>query len=297
MSNAIDLAKKTFFVVSGASRGIGRAMAIECAAKMASGSVIALVARSASGLEETKAQILAKNQTNVTVHWFAMDLTRPNAAQIANIFETALNERNIADFEQAIIIHNVGTIGDVTKWAKVIGSDADLWNDYFSMNVFSVTALNTAFLNLFETNDIRRLVVNVTSKLAEVPCKSLTLYWYSILHAKRQPVRIRILNFAIFFFDFSSGKAAREMYFRVLALEEAETDRNLTILNYSPGPVQTEMTADIEANSVSNSTRSVFIALRNDQTYLQPIETTLKFIKVIEGGAYESGAHIDFYDA
>lgn len=87
------------------------------------------------------------------------------------------------------------------------------------------------------------------------------------------------------------------MYFRVLATEEGDTDRNLTVLNYSPGPVQTDMTAEVEANSVSESTRSTFIGLRNEQTYLQPIETTLKFVKIIESGAYESGAHVDYYDA
>lgn len=201
MSNAIDLAKKTFFVISGASRGIGRTMAIECASKMSSGSCIVLLARSPSGLEETKAQILAKNPMNVTVHWFAVDLARPTAAEIANIFETALNERNIADFELAIIIHNIGTIGDVSKWAKAIGDDVDLWNDYYSTNVFSVAALNTAFLNLFEsTNEIRRLVVNVTSKAALVPFKSFALYWYSILRS-RVPSRNgfhKFTNFLVF---------------------------------------------------------------------------------------------------
>lgn len=180
MANAVDLVKKSFFVISGASRGIGRSMAIECAAKMSSGSVIVLIARSVAGLEVTKAQILAKNQTNVTVYLFGIDLTRPTAAQIANIFDTALYERNVGDFELAMIIHNIGTVGDVSKWAKALGdaNAIDVWNDYYSINVFSVAALNTAFLNLFEQHSgIRRLVVNVTSKAALVPFKSFALYW------------------------------------------------------------------------------------------------------------------------
>lgn len=85
------------------------------------------------------------------------------------------------------------------------------------------------------------------------------------------------------------------MYFRVLALEEAETDRALTVMNYSPGCVQTDMTAEVEASSVSDSIRADFNALRNEQTYVQPIETSSKFIKVIEAGSYESGAHVDYY--
>lgn len=82
------------------------------------------------------------------------------------------------------------------------------------------------------------------------------------------------------------------MYFRVLALEEDD----LIVLNYSPGPVDTEMTVDIQANSADSEVRSMFKGLRDSNTILQPIQTTLKFIEVIESGAFKSGDHIDYYD-
>lgn len=94
----------------------------------------------------------------------------------------------------------------------------------------------------------------------------------------------------------SSGKAAREMYFRTLALEEAERDPTLTVLNYAPGPVQTEMTHEIENSAVASDVRAIFKGMREEKTILQPIETTVKFLKVIETGDYISGAHIDYYD-
>lgn len=86
------------------------------------------------------------------------------------------------------------------------------------------------------------------------------------------------------------------MYFRALALEEADNDPLLTVLNYAPGPVQTEMTAEIENNAVATDVRAVFKGLRVEKTILQPIDTTIKFIEIIENGNYESGAHIDYYD-
>lgn len=174
--NAVDLTQKTFFLMSGASRGIGRTMAIECAAKMATGSVIVLIARSTAGLEETKAQILAKNPSNVTVFLLTLDLTRPTAEQISSaIFDATLSERNLDEFKLAMIVHNVGSIGDVKRYAKDF-SDIDELHDYFAVNVFSVIALNSEFLKRFGPQT-RRLIVNVTSKLAHVPCKSLTQYW------------------------------------------------------------------------------------------------------------------------
>lgn len=183
MANSVNLSQKTFFVVTGASRGIGRCIAIECAAKFAAGSVIVLLARSISGLEETKAQVLARNPTNVTVFIIAIDLTRPSAEEIANIFRTALSERTISDFGLALIVHNVGTIGDTTKLAKQIGTDMSVWEEYYAANVFSVVALNSAFLEYFHNGGEsssaanRPLIVNITSKCGLVPCKSLTLYW------------------------------------------------------------------------------------------------------------------------
>lgn len=177
-NNSVDLNQKTLFIMSGASRGIGRTMAIECAAKLATGSVIVLLARSVNGLEETKAQILAKNPKNVTVIIFSIDLTRPSSDQIKHIFDTTLSERSVADFQLAIIVHSIGTLGDVTKLAKEFDEKTiNDWHDYYSINVFSVVALNAAFLTLFEANKIRRLVVNITSKCGIVPCKSFTQYW------------------------------------------------------------------------------------------------------------------------
>lgn len=185
-SNAVNLAQKTFFVISGASRGIGQTMAIECASKFLNGSVIILLARSATGLEVTKSQILAKNQANITVFTFVIDLCKPSSDDLNKIFSTALNGRAITDFQSAIIVHNVGVIGDITKLARQFGeNDLAVWQDYYSINVFSVVALNNAFLRLFESQNslvepaqrIPRLIVNITSKAGRVPFESFTLYW------------------------------------------------------------------------------------------------------------------------
>lgn len=86
------------------------------------------------------------------------------------------------------------------------------------------------------------------------------------------------------------------MYFKVLALEENERDPTLTVLNYAPGPVQTDMTHEVENSAVASDVRGHFKDLRIEKIMLQPIETTLKFLLVIETGDYASGAHVDYYD-
>lgn len=179
MANAVNLSQKTLFVISGASRGIGRALAVECSAKFAAGSVVVLLARSSTGLEETKCEILERNNNKITVLVHVIDLTRPSSDDLAAIFQKALNGRALEDFGLAMIVHNVGTVGDITKSAMDLGSDAAAWHAYFSLNVFSVMGLNTAFLKNIQqcASSIRTLIVNLTSESGIDPYKNLSMYW------------------------------------------------------------------------------------------------------------------------
>uniref|UniRef100_A0A0M3I5D2 Short chain dehydrogenase n=1 Tax=Ascaris lumbricoides TaxID=6252 RepID=A0A0M3I5D2_ASCLU len=87
--------------------------------------------------------------------------------------------------------------------------------------------------------------------------------------------------------EYSVAKAAREAFFRSLAVE----DSSLRILNYSPGPVQTSISYD-------DSVRSSFKAKDGETTRkaLLPEETVTKMISVLEANVYESGARVDFFD-
>jgi len=50
------------------------------------------------------------------------------------------------------------------------------------------------------------------------------------------------------------GKAAREMFFRVLALE----DSSIRVLNYAPGPCETDMQKEIRETSGDLEIRKIF---------------------------------------
>lgn len=78
-----------------------------------------------------------------------------------------------------------------------------------SLNLFSVTCLTSVFLSKFNSDAAERCIVNITSLFGIQPVKSFGYYCV--------------------------GKASREMYFRVLALENPA----LNILSYSPGKIMT----------------------------------------------------------
>lgn len=263
MSNAIDLVDKLAYVlVTGASKGIGRTMAIESSRNLKEGSVVVLLARSSVGLEETKAAIksAAKNELKVVVK--PMDLTKPPLVEINELirisFDAALT------FDLALIIHNVGTLGDIGKWAKDI-TDFDELNSYFDVNVNTPAILNNCLLKIIPSST-KKVIVNITSKAAIAPFKSFGFY--------------------------CMGKAAREMYFRVLAEEE----KDILVLNYSPGPVESDMTVYAQSDSVSSETSGMFKNLRDNGTILTTEQTTKRFLEVIAMGNYKSGDHIDYYD-
>lgn len=258
----MDLNKKTYLLITGASRGIGRTMAIECSKKIAPGSLVVLLARSESGLNKTKDQI-SSNSKPIIVRTIPIDLSNAQKSELQKAILTSLEGYNAKDFERALIIHNAGSLGDSTKLAKEL-DDMDYWVDYYKLNVFSVTVLNAVFMKEFQ--DIEKVVVNITSLCGIQPFPSLSYY--------------------------CSGKASREMYFKVLASEEP----NVVVLNYSPGPVDTEMFHEIQTNSHDENLRSSFTEQLEKRTVLTTEQTTAKFLSVLEANKFKSGDHVDYFD-
>lgn len=262
MANAVDLVDKLgYLFVTGASRGIGRTMAIEASRNLKDGSVVVLLARNLEGLEGTRSEILKVNK-DLKVIINPMDLTKPSLdemnAIIKNSFDKSLN------FDLALIIHNVGTLGDIGKFVKDITDYSEL-SSYFDINVNTPTILNNLILKVIPTS-IKRVIINITSKAAICPFKSFGFY--------------------------SMGKAAREMYFRTLAEEE----KDILVLNYSPGPVESDMTVYAQKSSVSNETSSMFKNLRETGTILTTEQTTKRFLEILANGNFKSGDHVDYYD-
>lgn len=263
MPNPINLThSKSYLLVTGASKGIGAKLAVETSRNFRADSVVVLIARSKEGLEATKAEILKTNE-NLNVIVKAIDLTRPAKVSLKQLIDETYDVATVYDL--AMVIHNVGTLGDSSKWARDIDEYSEL-ESYFSTNVFTPMVLNNLLLKVVST-ETKKFVVNITSKAAIAPIKSFGFY--------------------------CSGKAAREMFFRVLA----EESKDVLVLNYSPGPVETDMTVDAQQNSVSGETSSMFKELRSQGTILTTDQTVKRFLEVVSKGNYQSGDHVDFYDA
>ncbi|XP_055911682.1 sepiapterin reductase-like [Eupeodes corollae] len=258
----MDLNKKTIFIITGASRGIGKTMAVECCRLFKPNSLAILFARSKEGLEQTHKEIQAINN-NITVKVHSIDLEKALLDDYQKALTDALAGIKVKDFERAFIIHNVGSVGDVTKSAKEL-SDIDDWKKYYHLNVFGLCALNSEFMSRF--SDLPKLVVNITSGTGIKPYPTMGQY--------------------------CSGKATREMFFKVLAVEEKDT----IVLNYSPGPVDTDFITNFQKISKNEELNKMFEKIKREKTILTPEKTTEKFINVLKEFKFESGGRVDYFD-
>lgn len=178
--------KKTFVIITGASKGIGRTLTEKVAELVAKGSVLLLMSRDESLLQSLRSSIEEK-RADVRVYISAVDLSTTDELSLSNIITLSLESDSPSDFEHAICVHNAASLGDVTKRC----TDLLQWNpcvDYLRLNIASVVVLNALFLRVFNAVQ-RKTVVNMSSLCGIEPFPSMALY--------------------------CSGKAAREMFFKV----------------------------------------------------------------------------------
>ena len=105
---------------------------------------------------------------------------------------------------------------------------------------------------------------------------------------------------------YCSGKAARDMFHKVLAKEYSEDDsdkstaeekQQFKVLNWAPGPCDTEMTDVLsESPILDNKLHDYFESSKQNNTLVKPEDSAKKLVELLRNDKYESEAHIDYYD-
>lgn len=261
-SSNIDLSGPSFCVVTGASQGIGRAIAVEISKCLGPKSLMLLLARKKQELATTASLC---ESDKVKVLYNSIDLSKASEKEMHDVLQEALAGHKVTNFSNCLIFHNVGSLGNLAVETSRMENVEEL-REYYDLNVFKVISLNTQFLKIFEEVEDRVIVVNITSLCAIKPMGGMAYY--------------------------CSGKAAREMYFRVLAEEK----KQIKVLNYSPGPVETAMIDNVLEEAVNENLKDVFTSFKNQGTLLKPEITAKKCMKVLLSGKFTPGEHVDYFD-
>ncbi|KFQ24701.1 Sepiapterin reductase, partial [Mesitornis unicolor] len=165
-----------------------------------------------------------------------------------------------------LLVNNAGSLGDISKSFLDL-TDPDEINSYFAFNVTSALCLTSTALQAFgQRPGSSRMVVNVSSLCALKPFKNWALY--------------------------CSGKAARDMMFQVLALEEPD----VRVLNYAPGPLDTDMQLLARTKTADPEMRQYFQSLQESGQLIDCTVSAQKLLRLLEEDTFSSGAHVDFYN-
>ncbi|XP_015718528.1 sepiapterin reductase [Coturnix japonica] len=249
-------------VLTGASRGFGRSLARLLAPRLGPGSLLLLLARSEEALIQLAAE-LRGSCPELRVECVASDLGSEEGLRraVGAVRELLSN----GPPGRLLLINNAGSLGDISKSFLNL-TDPNEINSYFAFNVTSALCLTSSALQAFGTRPgCSRTVVNISSLCALQPFRSWALY--------------------------CSGKAARDMMFRVLAVEEPD----VRVLNYAPGPLDTDMQLLARTKTGDIEMRQQFQSLHESGKLIDCAVSAQKLLKLLEENTFTSGAHMDFY--
>lgn len=249
----------TLLVVTGASRGFGKAAAKMFCREFRVTTAI-LVARSADQLHEAGKILKAMSpQTQLVHHAMDLNLLDDLDGLLDMLF---LHMYGCQRYGRIVFVNNAGSLGHLGPCTDT-PSLQDM-RQALDLNVSSCLWVSVRFARFLRDQGVHppATLVNVSSLVALEPFPTMGVY--------------------------SAGKAARDRYHEVLALENP----NLRVLNYAPGPLETAMTQEIrECPTLDASLRPHYA-----KTLLDPEDSALTLVRLVREDTFRSGQHVDYYD-
>ncbi|XP_068158928.1 sepiapterin reductase [Drosophila tropicalis] len=274
-SKRMDLNRSTFLVLSGCSNPLGQSLATQLCNRLGQGSVALILDENHQELQKLEKELKAQLDTHSEIHLELgqLNVDHSNGVQL---MESVLKKFQNMQFQRSIIVHNEGEASTHCLLEPQMPKD---WTNYVQQQLYAPVALNQRWLNSNHLQSVEKLAINVTSSLQ---------------------VRPMVYNGLL-----CSCKRARDMYFRAMASEEEAAISNtagaLHVLNYGPGLLTTHQTqCDLNGNVIepeelladSLSTISYPELPRR----VQPLQSTLKLINILEEISFVSGHDVDYYD-
>lgn len=190
------------------------------------------------------------------------------------------------EYARVLLVHNAGSLGDLGfthEWSSP-GALAAYWE----FNLTSVCWLNKRFLDAFGGSRAELLAASdAAAGESNAPrTKSVIVNITSLCGIKA------FATYGVY----CTGKAAREMHHGVIAAEQAPAGL-VRVLSYSPGPMDTGMQEVFrESPLVHPDLAKTYIKMKADGTLVDPSQSASRGVRLALSGAFESGAHVDYYD-
>jgi benzil reductase ((S)-benzoin forming) len=246
------------FIVTGASRGIGEALAQECAGE---GHRVITISRSA-----VPALSAFFAQKNTPHQHLQADLSQP--AQVSQLGDILFGNLDKDQIESLVLINNAGMLEPIGPAGKTTDGEVIA---HIQLNLLAPMLLTSTMIRHTATWNIPKIILNISSGAA-----FNAYYGWSA---------------------YCSGKAGLTMYTKSVALEQQEEPYPVRIFAIGPGVVDTQM-QDIIRSKSREEFRMLdkFIELK-EKGYLQdPASVAKRLMKVISDPALENGFTGDLRD-
>lgn len=202
-----------YIIITGASKGIGRAAALQFAKK---GTHLFLSAR--SSLEDLVPLIEEKG---ATVSVFQADLSISGEAD--KMMEAAEQEISRDNPKEAVLINNAGMVDPVGPSTSYRSGDV---SRHMELNLSAPIVCAAHFMRSLEENKGLKTIINISSGAAHS-----TIFGWSA---------------------YSSSKAGLEQFTKTAAMEQQDTSYPVSVYAFSPGIVDTPMQESIRSVSKDN---------------------------------------------
>jgi len=200
------------FLITGASRGMGRAMAEQL---LQPGHVLVCLSRKT----DPELDALAKARGATLLQW-SQDLADPVPASAR--VTAWLAQQDAQAFDSATLINNAGTVGRLGPLAQ--GEASDL-SQSIRVGLEAPLLLTAAFLGATRAWRGKRKVLNISSGLGRNAMASQAPY--------------------------CAAKAGMDHFSRAVALEEAALPNGARIVSLAPGVIDTDMQVQMRGTDVS----------------------------------------------
>jgi sepiapterin reductase len=251
---------KRLVAVSGCSRGLGRSICQQLWKRQPSDTVFILFASHLDHLQSTVESVFqcyqnpvaTKNASIQQAHFKAarncrvvavgLDLSLPSHHYESDLCQLWV-DCQLKSMGDILFIHNAGSLGPLRE-IRELYSNARSVDEAIQVNVSSIITMTSTFMHTLidannNLNDDRRVqVVNISSLAAIQPFYSWSVYCL--------------------------GKAAREHFMACLLHEYEQRIPLMKVLNYSPGPLDTDMQLMIRETMVDCPLRQQFNQMHSE---------------------------------
>ncbi|NOZ12443.1 MAG: SDR family NAD(P)-dependent oxidoreductase [Acidobacteria bacterium] len=232
-----------FCLLTGATRGIGRAIALELENCFGKNLCALLISRNAEKLQ------FVGNRLSGDVRLLAADLSMPGPA--GRKTASLLSDLNPADFEQLILINNAGVLPPVGETGTLNMEELE---ENIRINLTAPLILSDVFLHWAGTAPRQKLIINISSGAGRFPIVSWGAY--------------------------CASKAGLDMFSRVMAKEEHP---GLQVISVAPGIVETDMQKKIRGfSSTQFPLVADFTAYHNSGTLKSPRQAAAEIMEIIK---------------